>query len=51
MVAATPREKPLASVAKKENGQFDSFALRKTRDCRQHCSVAVDVKELVLLFK
>ena len=43
--------KPLASVAKKENDQFDSFASRKTRDCRQHCSAAVDVEELVLLFK
>ena len=51
MAAATPREKPQASVAKKENGQFDYFALKKTRDCRQHCPVAVDVEELVLLFK
>ena len=41
MAAATPGEKPLASVAKKW----------KTRDCRQCCSVAADVEELVLLLK
>ena len=51
MVAATPGGKPLASVAKKENCKFDSFASRKTRDCRRHCSTAVDVEELILLFK
>ena len=51
MVAVTPGGKPLASVAKKENGHFDSFASRKTRDCRQHCSAVVDVEELVLIFK
>ena len=51
MVAAAPGGKPLTSVAKKENSQFDSFASRKTMDCRQYCSEAVDVEELVLLFK
>ena len=35
MVAATPGGKPLVSVAKKENVQFDSFASQKTNDCRQ----------------
>ena len=51
MVAATPGEKHLASVAKKGNGQFDSFTSRKTRDCRRHCSAVADAKELVLRFK
>ena len=51
MVTATPGGKPLTSVAKRENGQYDSFASRKIRDCRQHCSAAVDVEESVLIFK
>ena len=51
MVVATPGGKPLAAGAKRENGQFDSFASRKISDCRQHFPVAVDAKELVLLFK
>ena len=51
MMAATPGGKPLVSVAKKGNGQFDSFAWRKIRDCRTHCFAATDVEELVLLFK
>ena len=51
MVAVAPGGKPLTSVAKKENSQFDSFASGNAMDCRQYCSEAVDVEELVLLFK
>ena len=43
MVAATSGEKPPASGAKMENGLFDSYASRKTRDFAQHCFVVVDL--------
>ena len=42
-----PGKKPPASGAKMENGLFDSFASRRTRDCRQHCFAAVDFEELI----
>ena len=51
MVGAIPEEKALASGANIEKGQFYSFASRKTRDCRKHCSAAIHTEELVLLFK
>ena len=50
-MTAAPGGKSVASVAKKENGKSDSFASRKTMDYRQNCSAALDVEELVLLFK
>ena len=50
MVTATPGKKPPTSGAKLENDLFDSFASRKTRDCRQHCFAAVNFEELILLF-